>query len=317
MTAIIRPNHNQRSASLPVDDEAEGVICTLYVKDGANWVPANAASQFTTDQVRLKNAAGTAVIEPATNGTLQQLRDKDFATQATLASVLAQLDDATADTVLSVLKSLNAKDLATEARLLEVRNLLDVLVQQTNTLESDLLALLNSVYRRTDSLPAGANNIGYITPSSSQKVVQGRFNIAGTGRLNLTVAGNIRITISNPVGSGKTVSILRIACLATATGWASLILNPTTGLPVSATRPILNAIAGGGIPPVAQVKVDTDVTTPLGGGTDTGVVLGIPTTERVEINTPPLVLGQGVTLGINVPFGGASEMSGSVYWVED
>lgn len=162
--------------------------------------------------------------------------------------------------------------------------------------------------------PSGS---GYTSPTSAKKVAEGRFFLAGTGRMTLSVAGNLRMELSNPAASGKNISVVRIAGLATATGWASIILNPTTGRPASAARPVLNAVLGGGLAAVAQIKADTDATVPMAGGTDTGIVLGIPGGSRTQLDLPPLIVAQGVTMGVNVPFAGAADSALSVYWIED
>ena len=156
-----------------------------------------------------------------------------------------------------------------------------------------------------------------VTNSTATEIGTGKFQMYTTGRLELAVAGNVRATITNPVGSGKTIKMHRLAGLASAgPDWATLWINPTTGLPATAARTALNAIVGGGVPNVGQVKADTSATTPLGGGTDPGIVFGIPAASRFELNLPPLILAAGVTLGINVPFAGAATAVMSVYTTE-
>ncbi len=221
----IRPNQNQRSSSVPVDDEVEAVIVIPYVFNS------------TTGQYDAQSAGGSLV---------------DVTDRAARLVGKVQLDQSVSN---------------------------------------------------------------YISPSTAQDVANGRFFLSGTGRLSLAAAGNVRCTIQNPVGSGKTISIIRIAGLSTGTGWASLYVNPTNGLPVPA-RIVSNAVMGGGLPPIGVVRADVDLATPLSGGLDTGLVLGIPANSRVSIDGPPFVLGQGVTLGINIPFAGAADAALSVYWRE-
>lgn len=193
----------------------------------------------------------------------------------------------------------------------------DVNLLSDLALESTLAGIRAEQHRRTDPLPAGANNIGFTSPSASQKVGQGKFFLAGSGRLTLSVAGNIRALFSNPVGSGKTISIVRMAGFTTQTGYASILLNPTAGLPEGTPRPALNGVAGGGVPRVGVLLVDTNATTPMSGGVDTGIVLGMPGGARTSIDLPPIVLAAGVSLGINVPFAGAADATLSIYWIED
>ncbi len=153
-------------------------------------------------------------------------------------------------------------------------------------------------------------------PEHGSRVANGRFYLAGTGRMALTVAGNIRAVIQNPATSGRNVRLVRIAGLATGTAWADLLLNPTAGVPATAARPVLNAIAGGGVAPVATIRADTDATVALSGGA-TGLTVGVPANQRFALDLPPLVLAPGVTLGINAAFAGAADLALSVYWYED
>lgn len=183
--------------------------------------------------------------------------------------------------------------------------------------EETVATIRDEQLRRIDQLAAGQNNIGYVSPATSQKVGQGRFNLAGTGRLTLSVAGNVRATFANPAGSGRNLKVVRISSSGTGTAWASVLINPTTGLPVSAPRPVLNAVAGGGLSAVGELRVDTDATAALGGGTDTGIVIGMPSGQRTHLDLPPIILTPGVTLGINVPFAGAADSAMAVYWIED
>lgn len=144
----------------------------------------------------------------------------------------------------------------------------------------------------------------------------GRAYIVGSGRMSLAVAGNVRATITNPVNSGRNVLISKIVSFGTARSWADVRLNPTTGLPVSAPRPVVNAIFGqpGG---VAQLRVDTDATTPLGGGTDTGLVIATGPEDRTPVELKPyLLIAPGVVAGINVPFAGAADAVLTAYFAE-
>ena len=155
-----------------------------------------------------------------------------------------------------------------------------------------------------------------VTNTTAQEIGTGKFNIYGSGKISLAVAGNFRAILRNPSTSGKTIKLHRISAFGTSTGWASILINPTTGLPITAARPSLNAIVGGGVAGIAEVKADADTTTPLGGGTDTGIVLGIAGGQRTELNLPPLIIAPGVALGFNVPFAGAADVTLAVYTTE-
>lgn len=175
-----------------------------------------------------------------------------------------------------------------------------------------------NVLDRTTSaaLATGTNNIGYVGTVPGQQVALGRFFLSSTGRVTLTAAGNFRAVIQNPAGSAKNLSIARLSVFATATGYAGILLNPTVGVPVTAARPMSNAVLGGGLAPAAVLRADTDLTVALSGGTDTGLVVGVPGGSRTTIDLPPLVLSAGQTMGLNVPFAGAADVTMSIYWWE-
>lgn len=154
-------------------------------------------------------------------------------------------------------------------------------------------------------------------PAHAPYVAQGRFLISSTGRLTLTLAGNVRVTIANPAGSGRNLNLLRLAGMATAVAFGSTFLNPSTGIPATAIRPRLNAIVGGGDPGVGQVRADTNTTAMAAGtGTDLGISLGFGSGQRTQIDLPPLVLTPGQTLGVNVSFAGAGDVEAAAYWYE-
>jgi hypothetical protein len=154
-------------------------------------------------------------------------------------------------------------------------------------------------------------------PSHASRVAGGRFYVAGTGKRELAVSGHVRAVIENPTGSGRTVNVVRLAGLATGTGWADMFLNPTTGVPISTARPVTNAIMGGGQAPVAVVRADTHALTALSGGTATGATLGVPSGAPFPLDLPPLVLAPGVTLGLTVAFAVSASLALSIYWYED
>lgn len=171
--------------------------------------------------------------------------------------------------------------------------------------------------RRQEVTPGEFAPEVYSVDAVCAAVAQHRMFLAGSGRLTLAAAGNVRGTFTNPAGSGRTCFIARIAGMSTATGYLSLRRNPSTGLPVSAARPTLNAVLGSATNPVGMLKVDTDLVTALGGGTDTGIVLGAPANQRLSIELPPLVVLPGASLGLGVSFAGAADMTISVYWFEE
>lgn len=137
--------------------------------------------------------------------------------------------------------------------------------------------------------------------------------LAGSGRLVLSVSGNVRGRIINPAGSGVNILVVDIAGFSTAAGWAELRLNPATGLPGGSRTPLNIRRLTSDALPVATVAVDTSATTPLAGGTPTSVMLGIPAGRRFR--EPVMIeLEPGEALGLNVPFAGAADMEMGVRW---
>lgn len=156
-----------------------------------------------------------------------------------------------------------------------------------------------------------------VTNTPAELASIGRGFIVGSGRLTLSVAGNVRAILRNPAASGRNVIVAGLSVFGTGVSWASIYLNPTAGVPATANRVGLNAIAGGGDTRVGELRVDTDTTVALGGGLDTGIVLGSGGGDRTSLELPfPIVIAQGVTLGINVPFAGAADATLSAYLVE-
>lgn len=143
---------------------------------------------------------------------------------------------------------------------------------------------------------------------------QAKVYFAGSGRLSLSVAGHIRGTLANPADATNNIHILRLAGLGSSLTWANLLYNPTSGLPASAARRVNNNILSQ--PGDATLmKVDTDATVPLGGGTDLGTTLGLPAGARFQLDfTIPIVIPPGGSLGIAIPFTGAADAAFSVYW---
>ena len=155
----------------------------------------------------------------------------------------------------------------------------------------------------------------YTVNAVTAAVAQQRFFLAGSGRLTLGVAGNIRCRLANPAGSGRNMVLARLVAMATVVGWAELRLNPTTGLPAGARTPF-NAILGGAAAS-GTMEADTNTVTALGGGTLLSPVVGVPPNTRISLDLPPLVLAPGVSLGINVPIAGAGDATVSAYWFEE
>lgn len=155
----------------------------------------------------------------------------------------------------------------------------------------------------------------YVVTAVSAAVLQQRFFLAGSGRLTLAVAGNMRGVFTNPSGSGRRVSLVRVAAVSTVMAWMDLRLTPTTGIPAS-TRTPFNAVLGGAAP-VATLAADTNATTAVGGGTLLSSTLALPANARQSIDLPPIVMSPGVSLGMNINLIAAADGSFSLYWIED
>jgi hypothetical protein len=155
----------------------------------------------------------------------------------------------------------------------------------------------------------------YVHDAWSAAKGNGRAYIVSTGRVALSVAGNMRILIENPLAAPLTV--LGMAGMATAAAWATVYRNPTTGLPTSAPRPHLrvNPLAGQAMS--ALVRVDVDATVALAGGENTGELIGLPGGTRYQIPVFGVLIPPAQTLGVNVPFAGAADVSSTLYLVEE
>jgi len=120
-TLPVEPNNEQVGQIAIIVDPATGYSPTVN-SAGALKVQTDATIEL--GDVQIKNKAGTAVIEPATDDTLLLILAKLIAapaTQATLAAVLAKLsaDPATQTTLAAVLAKLSA-DPATQTTLAAV-----------------------------------------------------------------------------------------------------------------------------------------------------------------------------------------------------
>lgn len=95
MPPKIRPNNNSPQPDVPVDDEVQGVISTTYVWDSTlgEWIPATSAAALSGDLIRLKNADGSVVINPATLEEQVALRDGQDALKAEVRDVKRALTD--------------------------------------------------------------------------------------------------------------------------------------------------------------------------------------------------------------------------------
>jgi hypothetical protein len=170
--------------------------------------------------------------------------------------------------------------------------------------------------RHQQTAPGEHTEQVYVLDAMSAAIGNGRGYIVGSGRVTLSVAGNVRGVVQNPAGSGRNVTVVGFSAFATAVGYAQLYENPTVGVPATASR------TGMGLRPasdarVSTVRVDTNATTALSGGTDTGIVIGLPAGARTEIARIGKILAPGETLGISIPFTGSADLAFALYIAEE
>jgi hypothetical protein len=168
----------------------------------------------------------------------------------------------------------------------------------------------------TGKNPDGTPFVLPVGNAATEALASGRMYFGGSGKMSLAVAGNLRAVLQNPADSGRVMYVARMVVTTTAMGWADLFVNPTVGVPTSTPRPVTNAIIGQNTSPKGVIRADTDTTTALGGGWNTGVSIGSPGGQRTNLDLPPFVLAPGVTLGFNNAFAGAADVSMSVFWWE-
>lgn len=156
----------------------------------------------------------------------------------------------------------------------------------------------------------------YARDAWSAGVGNGRAYITSTGRVALSLAGNLRVLISNPT-TDTIVTVAGMAGLATAAAWATIFRNPTAGLPATTARPSLRVNPLRGQAMSALVRVDTDATVALSGGENTGELIGLPNGTRFQVPILGAIIPPGETIGVNVPFAGAADVSTTLYLIEE
>ena len=150
------------------------------------------------------------------------------------------------------------------------------------------------------------------------RVKAGTAYIASVGKLTLSLGIlNMKATIENPSGSGKTLYVyaLEVAQDGLALAWPSLLLNPTTNKPGgTAGTSKFNQNPGSANTTVALIKSAVEAST-MSGGTDLGAI-PIPTGRQVY-RDHIYVLPPGTTLGMNLVGSiGLNGMIRAFYWEE-
>lgn len=165
-----------------------------------------------------------------------------------------------------------------------------------------------------------SNTVQSLTPINNAIVNQNVY-LVGSGNQALSAAGNFRIVIENPVGSAKILHIFKLDSYSSAAGFGELLVGAPgvalAGLPTTA-RTINNVYFGSANSSVAKVFADTNLTTALSGGIDSGISIGVSagTVTSYLVDIPELQLQPGFSLGINVPFTGAANVSLNLFWYE-
>jgi hypothetical protein len=155
----------------------------------------------------------------------------------------------------------------------------------------------------------------YVRDVWSAGIGLGQAYILGTGRIELSVAGNLRAALANPAGSGVVATVVALTGQSTAQGWVEFFRNPSSGVPTVAPRPVWRVNPHRGSPAATELRVDTSATVALAGD-ETGVTLGSPSGSRVEVQIG-LPLMPGESFGVNIPFAGAASAALAVYLVEE
>lgn len=199
MVKPIRPNTNQRSNNVPVDDEAEAVIVVQYLFNPQTGEYEVATPGSIGSAVSIKRASDGALINPSTEESVAGITDKIRTATET-------------GTVIS--------------RLLELQTLLD-------TVEPLLTTIRDEQQRRTDPLAAGSNIIGFTSNTIVRKIVEGKFWIAGYDVLTDATNTNAVFTLFNPAtlpggaANTKSMYITKIAVDTPVAGQIIFVRNQT------------------------------------------------------------------------------------------
>jgi hypothetical protein len=170
--------------------------------------------------------------------------------------------------------------------------------------------------RQQETAPGEYSDQAYVVDAWSAAIALGRAYIVSCGRVVLTVAGNVRAVVQNPATSQRNVTVLALTAFATAAGWPQVYLDPTAGVPTAAARPHL-ALRPSSEAPVAAVRVDTNATTALSGGTDTGLVIPVPANNPRELQRIGKVIPPGEALGLNMPFATSADVTFALYLIQE
>lgn len=173
-----------------------------------------------------------------------------------------------------------------------------------------LTTLRDTVFRRTDPLVTGANVIGYTIDSMVRKLEDGKVFVAG-GKVNLTAAQTGTVSISNPVGSGKTVFVTRLELAADSNMDATYTMNPATVPGAAAAATNLNQ--GSATAAVGVVKAAVGSVT---GGTTMSPVTRLGANATVPRDTL-IALPPGKSYAVAVTAGVTAAFYAYLRWYEE
>lgn len=134
-----------------------------------------------------------------------------------------------------------------------------------------------------------------------------------TGSLGTTT---LRGTLQNPSTSTKRLFVYALdVWSSSATGYGSLLINPTAGLPAAA-KVVNNTYVGHSNPANGLVKFDAGAA--MTGGSDSGVAIPAPSGvfNKIMLDAP-VILSPGVIMAIQAPFGAATTVVVTLYWFEE
>lgn len=142
---------------------------------------------------------------------------------------------------------------------------------------------------------------------------RGELWFAGTGVVNFTTAQYLRVLFSNPLGSGKIIYINLLRFFADRTAFVSVMLDPTTDLPVT-SKLITGAILG--VPYAGVTSFKSDIAAvPISGGVAASTCFALGSGSDSQI-PGPFILNPGRTIGLNCSAGGLTTGFSNIRWIE-
>ncbi len=144
--------------------------------------------------------------------------------------------------------------------------------------------------------------------------------IGSTGSVTIAGAGNFRALITNPPGESP-IALYKLSfynSLNVGTT-ATVRVNPTTVITANTLVPVCARVASTDTPVLnLSMKYDTNLTTAISGGRTyitLPVAAGIGVLEA-PFPAPVVILNPGVSIGVNVVFGGAATLSVTGYFMQ-